>query len=726
MQKKIKETISISLGGLVSSYAQIYFSNSKLLGILLLLVTFFDLGAGLAGMLAVFVVQITAALFNFNKALIKDGSYTYNSLMVGLALGAFYDLNISLILVLTAVSLLTFMLTLWFMNALGSKGLPFLSIPFLLGVWVIILGADNFTALNLNQKELFSLAKWAPELFTSVTDAIGKLPYHNVIYLYLRSLGAIVFQYSDLAGIIIAIAIICYSRISFVLSLFGFAIGYLFYNFLEGDFSQLIYSYIGFNFILTAIALGGFFVVPSRRSFAQLLISIPIIALLISALHTLFSYFSLPLYSLPFNIVVLLFISAMLLRSRASGLTLVGFQQYSPEKHHYSYYNNIERFRRDTYVHIALPIIGDWHISQGYEGDITHKGEWRHALDFDVRDDDGSSYRMPGYERDDYYCFGLPVLSPADGTVVEILDGVPDNEIGKVNLEDNWGNTIIIQHGTYLYSKLSHIKEDSFTVKKGDHVKKGEIIGKCGSSGRSPEPHLHFQMQTTPYIGSGTLSHPISYYITKKLGKTTFHAFDIPKEGETVCNLKTTRLLTEAFGFIPGKKFKVTDRENGKEETWEVHATPTNQTYIWEPKSNAVAWFTNNQSVFYFTAFNGSKQSLLYQFYLGAYKVPLGYYEDLELDDRMNIMGIVQPLLRAIHDFTAPFFHYISASYHFKFKETDNEHEPYRIEFDTNYVIRIFGAEKGKTNYRFVVEDSQIELKVSDNQKTRTITCALQ
>jgi urea transporter len=723
MINKVKVLVNNHLGGLLCSYSQIFFSNNKVFGALLMLVTFFDVGAGLAGMTAVFLVQITAVLFNFNTLLIKDGTYSYNSLMVGLALGVFYDFNLSFLLILIVISLLTFFLTLWFMNALGRKGLPFLSIPFLIGIWIIILGAGNFSALDLNRKELFSLAQWMPELFQGVTNQIALLPYSNVIYLYLRSVGAILFQFSDLAGIIIVIGIIYYSRIAFVLSLFGFSIGYIFYYYLEGDFSQLIYSYIGFNFILTAIALGGFFVVPSRRSFIQLIFTIPIIAVLLSALHTLFSYFGLPLYSLPFNIVVLLFISAMLLRTKTSGLSLVTIQHYSPEKHHYNYYSNVERFKHDTYVHIGLPIIGDWHISQGYEGEITHKGEWQHALDFDVRDDDGSSYRIPGYEKEDFYCFDLPILAPASGTIVKVVDDVFDNEVGKVNLEDNWGNTIIIKHAEYLYSKLSHIKKGTVKVKEGDVVKKGEVLAKCGSSGRSPEPHLHFQMQTTPYIGSKTLHHPISYYISKKNGRSKFHTFDVPEEGATVCNLKTTRVLTDTFGFIPGKKFDVSETGNENKETWEVHTTPANETYIWCSETNAIAWFVNNNNVFYFTAFKGDKNSLLYQFYLGAYKVPLGYYEDLELQDNMNIMSVVNPLFRVIHDFTAPFFHYITAKYKFRFTETDNEHEPYRIIFNTEHTVSFFGSKKEVTNYQFEVWDNKLKFTLTKNNKQQTILC---
>ena len=653
MTKSIKYYLKNSLEGVINSYSQVFFSNDRLFGLLLLIITFFDLGAGFAGLLSIILVQVIAYFFNFNHALIKDGSYTYNALMVGIALGAFYQFNWSLLFLIVALSLLTLMLTIWFANSLGRKGLPFLSIPFLIGIWVVILGASNFFALDLNQKSFYSLQKWLPGLFSATTDGISSLPFHNVIYLYLRSIGAILFQYNDLAGIIIVIGLIYYSRIAFALSIFGFSIGYLFYHFMGGDFSQLIYSYIGFN------------------------------------------------------LVVLLFVTALHNRTKISGLSLVTIQEFSPEKHHYNYYNNTERFKRDTYIHLGLPIIGEWFISQGYDGKITHRYE------------DGSSYKMPGYETEDYYCWDLPVIAPADGTVIEVVNDIEDNHVGKVNLENNWGNTVIIQHGEYLFSKTSHFKKDTIKVEVGTFVKKGTLLGKCGSSGRSPEPHLHFQMQTTPYIGSKTLEHPISYYISKQNGRNIFKSFEIPEEGETVCNLKNTRLLKEAFDWIPGKTIKTKNNQN-KTEIWEVLTTPQNQTYVWCKENDAVAWFVNNKNVFYFTAFTGDKSSMLYQFYLGAYKVPLGYYENLELNDNMNLMPVAPKALLWLHNFTAPLFHYLKASYDFQFTASDNDHDPFIIDFKTRSQTSLFGKTRSSEAYHFKVEEKSIALS---NNKEETIVC---
>ncbi len=714
--KRIKTYLGTYFEGFLNSYAQIFFSNNKLFALLLLLISFFDFGGGLSGAISILVAQLTASLFNLNTYYIKDGSYTYNPLMVGIALGMFYEFNLTLLGIIIVVSVLTLLLSVKYGTAMAAKGLPFLSIPFLLGIWVVILGIPNFSSLVLNQKQMLSLAQMAPGIFSAVTDTLAQLPFGNAMMLYFRSLGAIFFQYNDLAGLIIAIGLLYYSRIAFELSIFGFLIGYLFYTYFEGDFSQLIYSYIGFNFILTSIALGGFFVVPSRKSFLILLILIPIIAILISALHTLFSYVGLPLYSLPFNIVTLLFLAVMLQRSQASGIHLVTLQQFQPEKNHYKFLNSVKRFANSTYYHIALPVIGTWRISQGHAGKITHKNDWQYAWDFDIVDDNGNTYKMPGTDVTDYYCYNLPVTAPASGYVVLIENSVEDNKIGDVNLEENWGNTIIIKHGEGFYSKLSHLKKDSFKVKVNDFVQKGQIVAACGSSGRSPEPHLHFQLQATPYIGSKTLKYPVAHYISHHDNNTyRFHEFDIPKENDFVSNVQTTKILTEAFKFIPGQTLQLT--YNQITYRWEVFVDAYNKSYIYCHTTKSTAYFVNNGTLFYFTDFYGKYGSLLHHFYYACQKVLLGYYPEITLQDELMIQGFFNPLLTAFHDFTAPFFHYLKVNYRFAFQSCDSEHQPTEITINTECQGSVFNKFVKQNQYSITVKEGKITSLTINNKE---------
>jgi urea transporter len=720
--KSVSENIILYVEGLLNSYSQMFFSKNKLLAFLILSVSFFDIKAGVSGVIAIAIGQIIATLFNFNKDFIRDGSYTYNSVLTGIAVGAFYEWSGFFFIMLAIASILVFFLTVWFSISFGKRGLPYLSVPFLVTIWITILGCQSFYTL-LPRSEIHYLY---PQFLSYATDFIAKLPYANVLYLYFRSLGAVFFQYNDLAGIIIAIGLLIYSRIGFILSIIGFLIGYFFYFYLKGDFTQLIYSYIGFNFILTAIALGGFYIVPSKKSYALLLFTMPIVALLISAFNKFFISFNLPFYSLPFNVVVLLTIAVLAARSSSVGLQLVTVQQYSPERNHYKHYNTLGRFSAENYFQIALPVMSDWHISQGHEGSITHQKEWKHAWDFDIIDDSHSTFKEPGFSLSDYYCYNLPIVAPADGWVETVMDGIDENNVGKVNMEDNWGNTIIIKHSDYLFSKLSHLKRDTFKVKKGDYVKKGDVLAYLGNSGRSPEPHLHFQMQSTPFIGSKTILHPISYYLTKKNNKYEFHSFDIPQKEEIVSNIIPTRLLTESFGFIPGKTFSFKVRENNKEYEvkWEVFTTAYNQSYIFCHRTKSIAYFVNNGTVFYFTDFYGDRNSFLHLFYLSAYKIVLGYYEGIHVKDKMMIEGFFNPFIKALHDITAPFFHYCEADYKMEFGDIDHTHHPTKIVIRSQSRGSIFSKTTRRISSKLTVENDKISMIEIEKQNHKiTATC---
>lgn len=691
MSGRLQET-KVYLRGAILSYAYLFFSNSIWLGVLLMSVTFFDVVAGVSGLVAIAVCQICCYLFNFNRTSVADGLYSYNALMVGLALGSYYAWSMQYLAVLVIASMLNLFLTVMLSGRLIKSGLPFLSIPFLITVWLLLLGLFNFSGVKLSVKGVFSLQEWAPGLFQSADRLIGGLAIGDGLHLYLRSLSAILFQYNDLAGIIIAIALLFRSRMTFALSVYGFGIGYGFYRLFEGDFTPLVYSYIGFNFILSAIALGGFFIVPSVKSHLMLLFVIPVTALLLSALHTVFSKLNLPLYSLPFNMIVLLVISALQMRLYPRGLNLVIIQQYSPEANHYKhvYYN--KRFAGQAYYHLRLPVMGEWRISQGYGGSITHKDDWQHALDFDIADEAGQTYTDGGYGIRDYYCYDLPVLAPAAGYVTCIKDGIPDNAIGDINLTENWGNTIIIKHAEGLYSKLSHLKTASFKVKEGNYVQAGELVASCGSSGRSPEPHLHFQVQANPAIGSQTIRYPVAYYLVKKGDAYTFHAFDVPQEGNTVRNVMASPVIADAFDLIPGKNmiWQVAEHHSAQEETWSTHVDSYNRKYIYCHSSRAVAYFFNDGVQFYFTDFYGSRNTFLHHFYVGFQKVLLGYYKGVKLYDWLLPQAFFHPLAMAAQDFMAPFFHFMQGKYQFEFTEQNGPSEADLIILKTRSQGKLF------------------------------------
>ena len=697
---------------IVNSYAQIFFSNHKWLAYLLLLASFIDPYLGVSGLIAAAASVFFAKWMGFNQESIRSGMYSYNSILVGFTIGVFYKFSLPFFGILLLASLLIMLITVCLSAFVAAYRIPFLSLPFMLGVWAILLGARGFKAIELSERGIYAIndlySFWGPDMAKFMQE-MALLKFPLLIDVYLKSMGAIFFQYNLLTGILMALGLLIYSRIAFSLSVLGFLTGYYFVQFFQGNMTELEYSYIGFNYILSSVALGGFFMVPSLRSYLLVMVSAALIALSISALGNFFYVFQLPIYSLPFSIVVMLMIYALNNRYSMNGLHMVQYQQYSPEKNLYTYHNRLERFKNDTYFHIHLPFYGEWFVSQAHEGAITHKDDWRFAFDFVIADETQKTFKSPGEEVTDFYCYNLPVLSPAAGYVVTLVDGIVDNAIGEVNLGENWGNAIVIKHSDFLYSKITHIKEASFKVKLGDYVKKGEVLASCGNSGRSPEPHIHFQVQSTPFVGAKTLKYPISYYVSKQNEKYTFHSFDYPLEGQTIFRINTTTLLKNNFDFVPGMTMDfAVDRDGEKSNVkWEVFVDSANQSYIFCHETQSLAYFVNNETLHYFTDFKGDKKSLLYYFYLGAHKILLGYYYELEVKDVLPIDGFFTGFSKVIQDFVAPFGIYLKTEYSAKFMEIDDPMSPSKIRISSSALVKIGENVKRKIEFDFVLNHSK-------------------
>ena len=688
----------------------------------ILLVSFFDFWIGLMGLLSVIIANQTASWFKFSEKNINDGFYGFNALLVGLGTAVIFAPGIKLVIVIVIMSVLTLFITLVIEGLFSKYYLPFLSLPFLLSIWIIDLSQNNLIGIGISERgiyyynELFAIGgKGLVDFYTFMES----IPYPFYLKEYFLSLSAIAFQYNELAGFIIAIALFFSSRISFTLSLVGFYVAILFYQFAGIDSTQLSYTFIGFNYILTSIALGGIFLVPSKYSYSWMLVLLPITVIITFGMGQLFYYFGLPIYSLPFNIVVLMFLYVMKLRlTKGNILVEPTIQHNSPEKNLYQHINTKERFPIPYYLPVYLPVIGDWTVSQGNDGEYTHIGEWSDAWDFIINNSNNSQFKKSGDFVEDYYCYNKPVVATADGIVVELFDGIDDNIVGEVNTIHNWGNSLVIKHSEYLYSQISHLKNGSFKVKKGDFVKKGEVLAKVGNSGRSPYPHLHFQFQTMPYIGSKTFKYPFESVINKVGNKSVVLDYALPKKNDLVSNIEVNSILKYALNFIPGQRLKfievdnyfvqVFDTEDFNHEI-EIRVDAFNQSYLKCLKTDAYAYFKNNGSLFQFVNFEGNRKSFLYQLYLSLYKVEQCFYKDLTITDNIVINNVYRGNKRFIQDLISPFYIYLKADFNLKYISIDDDFSPSEIRIESYYELISSTKTLQKSKYNIVFDKRGIK-----------------
>ena len=152
-----------------------------------------------------------------------------------------------------------------------------------------------------------------------------------------------------------------------------------------------------------------------------------------------------------------------------------------------------------------LPFTGKWSV---YAGGLTKELSFawsemsqRYAYYFVIFDDTGKVNEKHNTSVENYYCYGKDVLAVADGVVVRVSNKHPNSKVDGMKVHcgtwDTRGNHIVIRHNDHEYSYVGHLMPNSATVKAGDRVNQGDVIAKCGNSGYTGEPHLHFQLQSS-------------------------------------------------------------------------------------------------------------------------------------------------------------------------------------------------------------------------------------
>ncbi|HEY3429639.1 MAG TPA: peptidoglycan DD-metalloendopeptidase family protein [Cyclobacteriaceae bacterium] len=168
---------------------------------------------------------------------------------------------------------------------------------------------------------------------------------------------------------------------------------------------------------------------------------------------------------------------------------------------------NLPKMERNT-TKLKLPFKEEWTVFWG--GDtkelnyhVSHPAQ-KNAFDILIFDANGKSFKTNGKTNEDYYAFGKELVAPCDGEVMLVVDGVKDNVPGELNPVYVPGNTVIIKTANNEYLFFAHFKQHSIKVKQGQKVKQGELLGLCGNSGNSSEPHLHFHIQNAENMNVAT------------------------------------------------------------------------------------------------------------------------------------------------------------------------------------------------------------------------------
>ncbi|WP_399886464.1 peptidoglycan DD-metalloendopeptidase family protein [Streptomyces sp. BBFR51] len=176
-------------------------------------------------------------------------------------------------------------------------------------------------------------------------------------------------------------------------------------------------------------------------------------------------------------------------------------------------------------VEVAPPVSGRWSALNSPASRTPSHGVHAYgqtfAIDLVAEPEPGArpGFRVlwpPARHARDFPAFGAPLLAVADGTVVRADDGQRDHLsrnslpalLYLMILEGSAremtgvrrivGNHLVLDLGDGTHALYAHVRRGSFAVREGDRVHAGQVLARCGNSGNSTEPHVHFQLMDGP------------------------------------------------------------------------------------------------------------------------------------------------------------------------------------------------------------------------------------
>ncbi|MEI6972973.1 MAG: urea transporter, partial [bacterium] len=539
----------------------------------------------------------------------ESSYHTYNALLVGLSLGYLFKFTALTVFLVVSAGAMTFLVTAFMASVFMTHlRLPVLSLPFVVVSSVAYLASIRYQGLPVRLHDGGGI----------LSGDLG-LPFW--LAGFFKALGAVLFMPGVVAGIVLALLLLRHSRILFVLAVMGYLVGATTRSLMVGSAEQGFADINNFNFIFIAMALGGIFLMPSPTSYLIAAIAVTISTLFTDAAAGVWYYHGIPVFTLPFNIVTLGIVYVLGLVRHPLVPSSAGRTPKETLEHSLA---NRLRYRGEERT-LYLPFAGKWTVWQGRDGAWTHKGPWRHAYDFVIADEHGRTYSGKGDQPSDYHSWNKPVLAPVRGRVVRVVDDLPDGPVGGSDEANKWGNVVVVEDARGFFVELSHFAASSIRVKKGDWIERGAVLGLCGNSGYSPQPHIHIQAQATDSIGAPSI--PFSFVSYAAGGE--FQSNNLPRERDVVEPLYRDRRLDNITNFVLDDELHYQVMRDGRQVDvlkMTVKMAVDGTFYFESPRGQL--YFGKHEGTFYFYRVAGS-DPWLRELFLAMPRLPLASREPL-------------------------------------------------------------------------------------------------
>ena len=652
------------LRGVPRAYALLFFSGDARLGWWVLALTLFSPGIGLCGLGAAVAAVALGWVLGYDRSHLRNGFMVFNPLLVGLSVGwldychAFPAPALALLWSAAVLGgfFVSAMLEAWvgWHFGLSAHSLPSVAVSYAVYLAVHHLyGAPIPPPMPLDGLLTFPFQPYEASFFKALC----------------QSFGSIFFQSQPLPGLLLLVALALLSPLTTLVASGAFAAG-LFALQTLGLPANALQMVGGFNLLLCGIALGSSYFVTSFSSVLLALLASVCTAILGVALASGLLNFHLPASALPYNAVVLVVLYALRQRLKAGGLVPSPTPGLLPESTARQVLLHSRRFPDVNTPALCVPFDEARVVTQGFSGKLTHRGKWQHALDFEVGAE-GGRHTGSGAELSDYPVFNTPVLAPTGGLVVYTEAGIPDNQPGQNNPDQNWGNCVVLHAEAGWYVLLAHFKQDGVLVSAGQVVERGQLLGYCGNSGRSPVPHLHLNMQVNGFLGAPTLPFCLKHFIEEAPGeRPLFRTSGVPEGGAVVRPSTSNTALRELFqGWLPGEyRYRITgEKGQSHEESLRLDFDEAGRFRLRSNRYAAHLTAFVSDGVFFCTEFSGPSQSVLAWLAAGLARVPCISDEGVGWLDQISSVPFRPQILRWLCDLGEPFFGPFLLPYRYRF-----------------------------------------------------------
>jgi len=289
---------------------QVMLQNNSYAGLIFLLGVFYNATLfGLAVLVGTAASSATALLLGVERSQVRAGLFGFNGALVAIALLYFLEPNaLTWMYVVFAAAVSTVFMAALF-KLLSTWKLPVLTAPFVLTTLCFVLACARFGRLQSTQLlPTAGLPKSA--------SVEGVVTAATVVQGLFNGVAQVFFQGNVITGVIFTLALLAASRLACATALLGSLTGLLVAWVMGAAEPAIRSGAFGFNSVLTALALGSVFLVLNAASAVYTLIATVATAVVFAAVSAALEPVGMPALTLPFVLVVWLFVLASPLFTR--------------------------------------------------------------------------------------------------------------------------------------------------------------------------------------------------------------------------------------------------------------------------------------------------------------------------------------------------------------------------------------------------------------------------